>query len=55
MKFVLDTTAFSHLMRHDPAIEKRIQRHPPTDIATVPPVMAEIHYGSERIELLNVA
>ena len=50
MKFVLDTTAFSALMRRDEAMLEFLKAHRPGDIATVPPVMAEIEYGIRRLD-----
>jgi len=50
MRYVLDTTAFSAAMKHDPSIFKILKKHRPGDIATVPPVVAEIQYGLERLD-----
>ena len=50
MKFVLDTTTFSALMRRDEAMLEFLKGHRPGDIATVPPVMAEIEYGIRRLD-----
>lgn len=49
MRWVLDTTAFSTLMQRNSSIEKLIQQHPPKNIWTVPPVVAEIQYGIKRL------
>ena len=49
MRWVLDTTAFSNLMRRDIGIENLIKKYPPKSIWTVPPVIAEIQYGIERL------
>ena len=49
MRWVLDTTAFSHLMRRDTAIENLIKKYPPKNILAVPPVIAEIQYGIKRL------
>jgi predicted nucleic acid-binding protein len=45
MIFVLDTTAFSAAMRLDPAMNEFLKAHKPGEIASVPPVIAEIEYG----------
>ena len=37
-------------MKRDVALLELLKRHRPGDIATVPPVVAEIHYGIERLE-----
>lgn len=50
MKYVLDTTAFSAAMAHDPLLMTLLRQYHPGDIVTVPPVVAEIHYGIERLE-----
>jgi tRNA(fMet)-specific endonuclease VapC len=50
MRFVLDTTAFSAAMRHDMELLEFLKRHRPGDVATVPPVVAEIEYGIERLD-----
>ena len=47
---VLDTTAFSAAMRHDPEMLEFLRSHRPGDLATVPPVVAEIEYGIQRLE-----
>jgi tRNA(fMet)-specific endonuclease VapC len=47
---VLDTTAFSAAMRHDNSLTQFMKSRPPGDIATVPPVVAEIEYGIQRTE-----
>lgn len=49
MKYVLDTTAFSAIMGHDPDIMNLLLEYKPGYIATVPPVVAEIYYGIERL------
>jgi tRNA(fMet)-specific endonuclease VapC len=48
--FVLDTTAFSAAMRFEPAMMKFLSEHRPGEIATVPPVVAEIEYGIRRLD-----
>ena len=50
MRFILDTTAFSAAMRRDMVLLEFLKRHRPGDIATVPPVVAEIEYGIERLD-----
>ena len=50
MKWVLDTSAFSHLMKRDHELQSIIKTYPPKDIVTVPPVIAEIQYGLKRLQ-----
>lgn len=50
MKTVLDTTAFSSLMRRDTGMVQFLRAYRPGDIATVPLVVAEISYGIARLE-----
>ena len=50
MRYVLDTTAFSAAMRRDKSMLGLLKRYRPGDFVTVPPVVAEIHYGIERLE-----
>jgi tRNA(fMet)-specific endonuclease VapC len=47
---VLDTTAFSAAMRREPDMLAFLRAHRPGDLATVPPVVAEIEYGIQRLE-----
>jgi tRNA(fMet)-specific endonuclease VapC len=47
---VLDTTAFSAAMRRDPGLVQFLKSRPPGDVATVPPVVAEIEYGIKRTD-----
>ncbi len=49
MRYILDTTAFSALMRREVSILRFLSHLKPSDIATVPPVVAEIFYGIERV------
>lgn len=49
MRHVLDTTAFSAAMRRDSSLLKLLKYFRPGDIVTVPPVVAEIQYGIERL------
>ena len=50
MRYVLDTTAFSAAMRQDLELFTLMRRYRPGDIATVPPVVAEIAYGIQRLD-----
>jgi len=50
MKWVLDTTAFSAIMKKDPNVLTLLQNHPPRHIVTVPPVVAEIQFGIKRLD-----
>jgi tRNA(fMet)-specific endonuclease VapC len=50
MRYVLDTTAFSAAMRREAALLKLLKKNRPADIVTVPPVVAEIQYGIERLD-----
>ncbi|MBW2078517.1 MAG: type II toxin-antitoxin system VapC family toxin [Deltaproteobacteria bacterium] len=52
MRYVLDTTAFSAAMRREEAILDFFRAHRPKQIVTVPPVVAEIYYGIERLDHL---
>lgn len=47
---VLDTTAFSAAMRNEPEMVGFLKSFRPGQIATVPPVVAEIEYGIQRLE-----
>jgi len=47
---VLDTSACAAVMRYDPEIVAFLQARAPGDIALVPPVVAEIEYGIQRLE-----
>ena len=50
MIFVLDTTSFSAAMRNEPEMVYFLSTHRPGEIMTVPPVVAEIEYGIQRID-----
>lgn len=50
MRYVLDTTAFSGVMRKDSALMDMLMGYQPGDIATAPPVVAEIQYGIKRLK-----
>jgi len=47
---ILDTTAFSAAMRNDAAMAAFLKARQPGEIAVVPPVVAEIEYGIQRLE-----
>jgi tRNA(fMet)-specific endonuclease VapC len=47
---VLDTTAFSAAMRNEPDMAEFLKARAPGEIAVVPPVVAEIEYGIQRLE-----
>lgn len=49
MRWVLDTSAFSAVMKRDGGILSLLKAHRPRDIVTVPPAVAEIQYGLHRI------
>jgi len=50
MKYVLDTTAFSALMRRDEMLLPFLKCRHANDFVTVPPVVAEIESGIRRLE-----
>jgi tRNA(fMet)-specific endonuclease VapC len=50
MRHVLDTTAFSAVMKRETDMETFLKRVKPEDVATVPPVVAEIEYGIQRLQ-----
>ena len=50
MRYVLDTTAFSAVMKRDSSLLALLGRYRPGDIVTVPPVVAEIQFGIERLD-----
>jgi len=50
VKFVLDTSAFSAAMRREIGLLVLLKELQPGNIVTVPPVVAEIQYGLERID-----
>jgi tRNA(fMet)-specific endonuclease VapC len=50
MKWVLDTTAFSAWMKQDTFLVTFLKQHRPRDFGTVPPVVAEIEFGLERLD-----
>ena len=49
MRYVLDTTAFSAAMRRNHGLLDLLKGHFPGDIGTVPPVVAEIEFGIQRL------
>ena len=53
MRYVLDTTAFSAAMRWEESLRDFFRAHRPKEIVTVPPVVAEIYYGIERLDHLT--
>ena len=53
MKFVLDTTAFSAAMKHDPKLFAFLKQYRPGDVVTAPPVIAEIEYGIHRLDNIS--
>jgi len=46
---VLDTTAFSAAMRNEPEMVDFLRSGRPGQVAVVPPVVAEIEYGIQRL------
>ena len=50
MRYVLDTTAFSAVMRRDEGLLTLLKGYRPVDIVTVPPVVAEIQFGIKRLD-----
>ena len=50
MRYVLDTTAFSGVMRRDTDLLSLLKGYRPADIITVPPVVAEIQFGIKRLK-----
>ena len=50
MRYVLDTTAFSAVMKRDAGIMSFLKAYRPGDIVTAPPVVAEIQYGIRRLD-----
>ncbi len=53
MIFVLDTTSFSAAMHNEPEMVYFLSSHRPGEIRTVPPVVAEIEYGIQRMDPLS--
>lgn len=49
MRFLLDTTTVSALMRSDPAASKRLLAARPDEVAIAQPVLAELRYGLARL------
>ncbi len=47
---VLDTTAFAAAMRGEPQMDEFLRARRPGALATVPPVVAEIEYGIQRLD-----
>jgi len=50
MRYVLDTTAFSAAMKHDSGLFNLLANYGPGDVVSVPPVIAEIEYGIQRLD-----
>ena len=50
MRYVLDTTPFSAVMKQDAGIMSFLKEYRPGDIATAPPVVAEIQYSIRRLD-----
>ena len=50
MTSVLDTTAFAAAMRNDAEMVGFLRSRRPGDVATAPPVVAEIEYGIRRLD-----
>jgi tRNA(fMet)-specific endonuclease VapC len=49
MMDLLDTTAFSAAMRHEPEAIAYLKARSPGSVAVAPPVIAEIEYGLNRL------
>src|SRR5262245_60010319 len=49
MKWLLDTTTVSALMRAEPRVAARLQAASPADVSVPQPVLAEIHHGLARL------
>jgi tRNA(fMet)-specific endonuclease VapC len=49
VKYVLDTTALSALMRAEPAASQRLLDTRPAEVSVPQPVVAEIRYGLARL------
>jgi tRNA(fMet)-specific endonuclease VapC len=49
VKYILDTNAVSALMRGDPSVLARLEKHRKADVTMPGPVLAEICYGIERL------
>ena len=47
---VLDTSAFSAAMRQEVDLVRFLQARRPGDVATVPPVVAEVEFGIQRVD-----
>jgi tRNA(fMet)-specific endonuclease VapC len=47
---ILDTSAFSAAMRREPGMIAFLRARQPGDVATVPPVVAEIEYGVQATD-----
>lgn len=49
MKYLLDTSTMSFLMRGEPSVRDRLMSHARTDVFVCQPVIAEIEYGLARL------
>jgi tRNA(fMet)-specific endonuclease VapC len=49
VKYLLDTSTVSFLMRGEPSVRDRLTSHPRTDVFVCQPVIAEIEYGLARL------
>lgn len=49
MTFVLDTNAFSALMKGDPLVLERLKQKSKGEVVVPQPVLAEVAYGLERL------
>jgi tRNA(fMet)-specific endonuclease VapC len=49
VKYLLDTSTVSFLMRGKPAVRDRLTSHARTDVFVCQPVVAEIEYGLARL------
>lgn len=49
MKWLLDTTTISALMRADRRVAARLRAASPADVSVPQPVLAEIHHGLARL------
>jgi len=49
MKWLLDTTTVSALMRAEPRVAARFRAASPADVTVPQPVLAEIHHGLARL------
>ena len=50
MKYLLDTTAFSAVMRREDTIMSWLKTKKPGQVVTAPPVVSEVEYGLQRLD-----